>query len=130
MIKKILNLKFISLNYRTFVALIIFAAIIIAEIPQWVGDPIPLKANGVDIKATYNAKEPNYVPALGDWDNDGDLDLFIAEDNYAVTYNGQKGTEPRVFLYENIGNSKKHLFAKRVRIEGVSRVAYVPDPAG
>ncbi|MBK9255505.1 MAG: VCBS repeat-containing protein [Saprospiraceae bacterium] len=51
-----------------------------------------------------------------DFDQDGDLDLFVASRSYP----GEYGVNPRNFLYENIGNGKY----REILISGKSELAY------
>lgn len=130
-------------TYKITVPLMLFVLLVSAQMPQWVGDPVPIMVEGAPLISTHKGKDCNVTVALGDWDNDGDLDLFLSEDQYQAKYpftkideNGEienvtkGGTEPRVFLYKNSGDKNSYQFEKRVRIEGLSKSAFVPTKSG
>ncbi len=52
-----------------------------------------LEANGSEIQISYSLSNPNLSPAFADFDDDGDLDLYIASNNRNILYYENNGTE-------------------------------------
>ncbi len=65
-------------------------------------DPVPVMADGKKIEESSLHSEGALSPGLYDYDDDGDIDLFVG------TF-----VPPRLIYYENIGNSKNPVFTER-----------------